>query len=96
MNLHDYSNANGNPKTEAKIYEDNFLNDNPTMEDDYLYAASATDMTGLIPNGGHDDYELENFDEIYPYMPTTALPVPEPPLGEIKFRNELRKNKRGK
>lgn len=70
--------------------------DNPTMEDDYLYAASATDMTGLIPNGGHDDYELENYDEIYPYIPNSTQAIPDPPIAEIKFRNEQRKNRRGK
>lgn len=69
-------------------YKADKLSNNPTMEDDYLFAASNTDMTGLIPNGGHNDYELENYAEIYPYLPN-ALPnsasaVPQPPLSECK------------
>ena len=72
------------------------LTNRSTMDDDYLYAASATDMTGLIPNGGHSDYELENYDEIFPYLPNATQPTPDLPMAEVKFYNEQRKNKRGK
>ena len=37
---------------------------NPTMDDDYLFASSATDCTGLIPTVAHDEYEAESYDEI--------------------------------
>jgi hypothetical protein len=52
--------------------KDQTLANNPTMDDDYLFASSATDCTGLIPSVTHDEYEAENYEEIYHYQP----PVP--------------------
>ncbi len=46
--------------------------DNPTMDDDYLFAASASDCTGLAPTVAHNEYEAESYDEIAHYLP----PVP--------------------
>ena len=43
--------------------------DNPTINDDYLFAASNQDCTGLIPSGIHGSDEIENYEEIYPYLP---------------------------
>lgn len=105
MSKNNQSNLIGSPKMDAKLdmyeegvrmAEDDFLMDASTMEDDYLYSASATDMTGLIPSGGHDDYELENFDEVYAYLPNSTQAIPDTPISEIKFVSENRKNKRGK
>ncbi len=42
---------------------------NPTMDDDYLFAASTGDCTGLIPGIIHDETELENYEELYPFLP---------------------------
>lgn len=42
---------------------------NPTMDDDYLFAASAQDCTGLIPTVTHNEEEMENYEELYPYLP---------------------------
>ena len=37
---------------------------------DYLgKSASATDYTGLIPSAPRNDYELESYEEIYPFRP---------------------------
>ena len=57
--------------------KDQTLANNPTMDDDYLFASSATDCTGLIPSVAHDAYEAENYEEIYHYLPPVA-----PPLGD--------------
>lgn len=40
------------------------------MEYDYLKAASVQDCTGLIPRGITDDAEIENYSEIYPFLPS--------------------------
>lgn len=49
---------------------------NPTMGDDYLFAASATDCTGLIPSVAHNETEADNYDEIVHYLP----PIPPNPV----------------
>ena len=46
----------------------------PTMGEDYLFSASCTDCTGLIPSVTDDEEKLENYEELYPYLP----PVPPP------------------
>lgn len=51
--------------------------DNPTMGDDYLFAASYNDCTGLIPSVAHNETEADNYDEIAHYLP------PIPPTGPI-------------
>ena len=43
--------------------------DNPTMGDDYLFAASYNDVTGLIPTVAHNEYEAASYDEIAHYLP---------------------------
>lgn len=49
---------------------------NPTMGDDYLFAASANDCTGLIPSVAHNETEADNYDEIAHYLP----PIPPNPV----------------
>ena len=39
---------------------------------DYLKASSAQDCTGLIPSGIIYEEELENYQELYPYLPYAA------------------------
>lgn len=39
------------------------------MEDMQMQATSETDMTGLIPTGMAQMGEIENYAEIYPYLP---------------------------
>lgn len=41
---------------------------------DYLKASSAQDCTGLIPGGITDDAEIENYEELYPFLPKTIRP----------------------
>lgn len=37
---------------------------------DYLgKSASATDCTGLIPSAPQNDYELESYENVYPFRP---------------------------
>lgn len=45
---------------------------NPTMDDDYLFAASSTDCTGLAPTVAHSEYEAASYDEIAHYLPPIA------------------------
>lgn len=33
------------------------------------FAAPAADCTGLIPSGGNSEDELENYEELYPFLP---------------------------
>ena len=37
-----------------------------------LIAASANDMTGLTPTIAHDNYEADSYEEVYPYLPSSA------------------------
>ena len=39
---------------------------------DYLKASSAQDCTGLIPSGIVYEEELENYEELYPFLPYAA------------------------
>ena len=50
---------------------------NPTMDDDYLFSASAQDCTGLIPSVTHDEAEIESYEEIYPYLPKAVAGTSE-------------------
>lgn len=43
-------------------------NDNST-DYDYLNTSSATDCTGLIPAAPAEEEELENYEELYPFLP---------------------------
>lgn len=38
-------------------------------DDNYLYAASANDMTGLAPTVAHNEYEAQSYEELFPYLP---------------------------
>ena len=40
-----------------------------SKDDNYLYAASATDMTGLAPTVAHNEYEAQSYEEVFPYLP---------------------------
>lgn len=41
----------------------------PIPEYDYLKAASAQDCTGLIPAAPADKDQLENYEQLYPFLP---------------------------
>lgn len=43
--------------------------------DNYLYASSVTDMTGLTPTIAHNEHEAQNYEEIYPYLPPASHPA---------------------
>jgi len=55
-------------KIEDLITKD-FVNDDPIADDNYLYAASANDMTGLAPTVAHNEYEAQSYEEVFPYLP---------------------------
>lgn len=38
-------------------------------DDNYLYTASANDMTGLTPTVAHNEDEAQNYEEVFPYLP---------------------------
>lgn len=38
-------------------------------DQDYLKTSSAQDCTGLIPGGIQSEEELENYEELYPFLP---------------------------
>lgn len=43
-------------------------------EEDYLKTSSAQDCTGLISKAIADDAELENYEELYPFLPKMIRP----------------------
>ena len=47
-------------------------NDDLINNDNYLYSASANDMTGLAPTVAHNEYEAQSYEELYPYLPPTS------------------------
>ena len=42
---------------------------------DYLKASSAQDCTGLIPSAITYEEEIENYEELYPFLPHAAKNV---------------------
>lgn len=44
----------------------------PIPEYDYLKPASAQDCTGLIPAMPKNKDELENYEELYPFLPQVS------------------------
>ncbi len=87
MSIYNPNNLVGSPKLDAKISDCEAAN---SIEDDnYLYAASATEMTGLAPTVAHNEYEAQSYEEVYPYLPpvppippNSAIPVPDTPISE--------------
>ena len=43
------------------------------MEYDYLKSSSAQDCTGLIPAAPANDEEIENYEELYPFLPKVPV-----------------------
>ena len=58
----------------------NFLTEDAYMDDNYLYAASANDMTGLAPTVAHNEYEAQSYEELFPYLPPVQ---PNPDGGDV-------------
>ncbi|MBQ8857450.1 MAG: hypothetical protein IJ024_04805 [Lachnospiraceae bacterium] len=44
-----------------------------SMEYDYLKPSSAQDCTGLIPAAPANDEEIENYEELYPFLPKVPV-----------------------
>ena len=49
--------------------ENSPANDDLIHNDNYLYSASANDMTGLAPTVAHNEYEAQSYEEVFPYLP---------------------------
>ncbi len=45
------------------------MKEKQTTEYDYLKAVSSQDCTGLIPAAPEDETALENYEELYPFLP---------------------------
>lgn len=58
----------------------NFLTEDSNIDDNYLYAASANDMTGLAPTVAHNEYEAQSYEELFPYLPPVQ---PNPDGGDV-------------
>ena len=54
--------------------------ENSNIDDNYLYAASANDMTGLAPTVAHNEYEAQSYEELFPYLPPVQ---PNPDGGAV-------------
>ena len=62
---------------QQKPTKTNDFKNNPTMDQDYLYAASNRDTTGLTPTVAHDEYEAESYQEINHYLPPVIPTAPD-------------------
>ena len=47
-------------------------------EEDFFNASSATDCTGLIPSAPENTDEVENYEEIYHFLPQAAKKKEKP------------------
>lgn len=47
----------------------------------YLTPCSAQDMTGLIPSGPVGEEEMEDYEELYPFLPKVPHKTNEPANG---------------
>lgn len=69
------------PRKETKnMVNKNFVTEDSNLDDNYLYAASATDMTGLAVTVAHDEYEAQSYEEVFPYLPPVQ---PNPDGGDV-------------
>ena len=56
-------------KETENMVNKNFVTEDSNLDDNYLYAASANDMTGLTPTAAHNEYEAQSYEELFPYLP---------------------------
>ena len=89
--------------TNKHFITEDIPNRDDIADDNYLYSASANDMTGLTPTVAHNEYEAQSYEELFPYLP----PVQPNPLGgavppvadgiHAEYRTEVtRQNKHNK
>lgn len=72
-------------KETSNMVNKNFVTEDSTLDDNYLYATSATDMTGLAPTVAHNEYEAQCYEEVYPYLPPVQ---PNPNGGDVPTPSE--------
>lgn len=69
------------PRKETEnMVNKNFVTEDSNLDDNYLYAASANDMTGLAPTVAHNEYEAQSYEEVFPYLPPVQ---PNPDGGDV-------------
>lgn len=56
-------------KETSNMVNKNFVTEDSNLDDNYLYSASANDMTGLAPTVAHNEYEAQSYEELFPYLP---------------------------
>ena len=67
-------------KETENMVNKNFATEDSNLDDNYLYAASATDMTGLAVTVAHNEYEAQSYEEVFPYLPPVQ---PNPDGGDV-------------
>lgn len=53
---------------------DHEQNAKDSMEYNYLKPASVQDCTGLIPSAPANDEEIENYKDLFPFLPSVFMP----------------------
>lgn len=67
-------------KETSNMVNKNFVTEDSNLDDNYLYAASTNDMTGLAPTIAHNEYEAQSYEEVFPYLPPVQ---PNPNGGNV-------------
>lgn len=94
-----FDNSHG---TDTDTMKKSSQNNTYSIEDDnYLYAASATDMTGLAQTVAHNEYEAQSYEEVFPYLPPKQVTSKDDtPVSEgihAEYRKQVtRQKKHGK
>ena len=60
-----------------------FVDADPINDDNYLYSASANDMTGLAPTVAHNEYEAQSYEEVFPYLPPIQPTTKEGSVADV-------------
>ena len=62
--------------------------DNPTMDDNYFFAASYNDCTGLTPTVAHNEYEAGSYEDLGHYLPPVIPTAETDTPGQSFIRTE--------
>ena len=83
-------------KDNSNLNNKNKYNEMEGFDNDGLFAASSTDMTGLTPTPALSIYEAHSYEDIVPYQaplnPYSTFPVTDAPVGNAspsKFKEKF-------